>query len=142
MLDWRRRTRALDRSRRPRSLQHELAFVRIDGHRVTGHEPALEDRQRERIDQPLLDHALERPRAVGRVVAEIPEQRPGGVGQADLDLPLTHPRDQPRDLEVDDLAELLAGEDVELDDVVEAVDELRLELGLHARPDRPGCWRS
>ena len=50
----------------------------------------------------------------------------------DVHAALGHPHDQAGDLEVDDLAQLLAAERVELDDVVEAVDELRLEVGLHA----------
>ena len=50
----------------------------------------------------------------------------------DVDAALGHAHDQPGDLDVDDLAQLLARERVELDDVVEAVDELRLEVGLDA----------
>ena len=97
-----------------------------------------EDRQRERVDEALLDDALERPRAVGRVVAEVAQQRARVVGELDLDAALTHAGDQALDLEVDDLADLLAAERLELDDVVEAVDELGLERALHVLR----CWRS
>jgi hypothetical protein len=44
-----------------------------------------------------------------------------------------HPARQALDLQVDDLADLVARQGLELDDVVEPVDELGLELGLHAR---------
>ena len=52
----------------------------------------------------------------------------------DVDAALGHAHDQPGDLEVDDLAQLLARERVELDDVVEPVDELGLERQLRAVP--------
>ncbi len=99
---------------------------------VAGPELALEQLQRELVDELLLDHPLERARAVGRVVAEVAEQRPRVVGQLDLDAALAHTLDQPLDLQVDDLADLLARERVELDDLVEPVDELGLEGGLDA----------
>jgi hypothetical protein len=86
-----------------------------------------------------LDHALERTRAVGRVLAKVPDQCLGRFGQLDLDVPLAHPLDQPPHLQLDDLRDLLAGQRTELDDVVKAVDELGLELRLDPRP---GCSRS
>ena len=41
----------------------------------------VEQLQGEFVDQLLLDHALERARAVGRVVAEVAEQRAGVIGE-------------------------------------------------------------
>ena len=66
------------------------------------------------------------------------------------DAPLGHPLDHEGDLEVDDLAQLLAVEGVEADDVVETVDELGLEvleqgaaqLGVAEPLAERGCWRS
>src|SRR5512142_1768802 len=82
----------------PRGLREgELALDRVDLDRVAALELALEDRERELVDEPLLDHALERPRAVRRVVAEVPQQRPRGVGQLNVDLALAHASDQARD---------------------------------------------
>ena len=49
----------------------EVPFGHIDLDRVTFAEFAFEHRQRELVNQPLLDHALQRPGAVGRVVAEV-----------------------------------------------------------------------
>jgi hypothetical protein len=72
-------------------------------------------------------------RAVGRVVAEVAEQRAGVVGQLERDAALGDALDDVLDLETDDLADLLAGQRLELDDVVEAVDELGLEVRLSAR---------
>src|SRR5215210_8703117 len=60
-------------SRHPRlrSLEHELAVARVDADAVAGGELALEQLERELVDELLLDHPLERARAVGRVVAEV-----------------------------------------------------------------------
>ena len=87
-----------------------------------------------------LDHPLERAGAVHRVVAELAELVARGVGELDGDPALGDPRDQPADLDVDDVAQLLLGQRVELDDVVEAVDELGLERRLGAGRGRPGMF--
>src|ERR1700729_3556142 len=57
-------------SRGGQPLEHQLTAGGVHATRVAGDEPALEDRQRERVDEPLLDHALERAGAVGRVIPE------------------------------------------------------------------------
>src|SRR3712207_3165517 len=103
--------------------------------RVALAEGPVEDRGRQAVDELLLDDALERPRAVGRVVAEVAEQLLRGVGERDRDAAAGDPRQHAVGLQLDDLAQVLAPERVELDDVVEAVDELGPEVGL--RPGRP-----
>src|SRR5207244_7895908 len=87
---------------------------------------------RELVDELLLDHPLEGSSAVRRVVAEVSEQRAGIVRELDVDPPLEEAAGEKRDLQLDDLAELLARERLELHDLVEPVDELGLEL----LPDR------
>ena len=59
--------------RRPRRLdaEGELAVGRVHPDAVAGGEVALEQAQREPVDQVLLDDALERPGPVGRVVAQV-----------------------------------------------------------------------
>src|SRR5215212_8700894 len=106
-------------SRHPRlrSLEHELAVARVDADAVAGGELALEQLERELVDELLLDHPLERARAVGRVVAEVADQRARVVGELDLDAALADPPGELRHLEVDDLADLLARQRGELDDV-------------------------
>src|ERR1700727_544060 len=81
-----------------RALEYELALRRVDLDRVAGREATLEDGHRQRVDQTLLDDSLQRPRAVGRVVAEVAEQRLRRVGQLDLDPPLAHAREPSRHL--------------------------------------------
>src|SRR5215211_1082549 len=120
------------RSRHGRLLEDQVALRRVHQDAVAGLELAVEQLQGQLVDQPLLDHALERAGAVHGVVAEVAEQRPRFVAQLDLDSLVPDALDQPLDLEVDDLADLLAAELVELDDLVEPVDELRLEGGAHA----------
>src|SRR6478736_150579 len=73
---------------------HERRPLRLDRgadpHGVALAEVALEDRERQRVDQALLDHALERARAIGRVVAEVAQQLAGAIGELDLDAALAH----------------------------------------------------
>ena len=90
----------------------------------------LQDRERERVDEPLLDDALERPRAIGRIVAEVAQEGAGVVGQFEGQLALADAVDHALHLKVDDLADLRARERRELHDVVQAVDELRFEARL------------
>src|SRR5439155_21747032 len=112
--------------------EHHVAVARVHADEVSLAEVALEDRERQAVDQVLLDHPLQRPRPVRRVVAEVAEQQPGVVGQLDLDAALAHALEHAAYLEVDDLPDLRTVQRAELDDVVQAVDELRAELGLHA----------
>ena len=58
-------------------LEGQLAVGGVDLDRVALGELALEHLQRQLVDQLLLDHPLQRPGAVGRVVAEVAEQRRG-----------------------------------------------------------------
>ena len=55
------------------------------------------------------------------------------VGQLEGQAPLGEPRAQPRELELDDLADLLAGQRLELDDLVDPVEELGPERLAHRR---------
>ena len=64
----------------------------------------LQQAERQRVDQVLLDHPLERAGAVGRVVAQVAEQRRAPRRSARPSTPRSaHAADQPRDLEIDDL---------------------------------------
>ena len=58
-----------------RLLEGEVAVGGVDPDRVALGELALEQLQRQPVDELALDHPLERPGAVGRVVAEVAEQR-------------------------------------------------------------------
>src|SRR6201996_955228 len=73
------------------ALEDEGAVGGVDADGVALDELALEDLQRQFVDQLLLDHPLQRPRAVDRVVAEVAEQGAGIVGEVDRDAALGHP---------------------------------------------------
>ena len=51
--------------------------------------------------------------------------RLGRVGQLQRDVPLRQPLAQPAELDLDDLLQMLLGQRVEDDDLVDAVEELR-----------------
>src|SRR5829696_3259138 len=121
-------------------LEDHVTLGRVDPDPVALAQLALQDRQREAVDEVALDDALERTGAVGRVVAEVAQEGPGVAGQLDLDAALPDPAGQALDLQVDDPADLRAVERVELDDVVQAVDELGLEVALRPDPS-PGDVR-
>src|SRR3954469_5423799 len=108
-------------------VERELAVGNVDANHVALSEVALEEPQRERVFHEPLDRALEGARAVGRVPAGVGEMLLRGVGQLEGQAPLCQPLAEPRQLEVDDLADLLPGERPELDDLVDPVQELRPE---------------
>ena len=112
--------------------------ARIDADGVAGADLALQQREREPVDELLLDHAAQRPGTVGRVIAHVAEQLARVVGERDLDPALGEPLEHAGDLQLDDLGDLLAGQRVEAHDVVEAVDELGFEV---LRAARAACIR-
>ena len=61
-------------------LEHHLAAAVVDGDGVLGREASFEDRLRERVLDLRLDRALERPRAVHRVEADLGELGERRVG--------------------------------------------------------------
>src|SRR5690606_3647825 len=92
------------RARRPGGLRaRELAALGVDAYAVALGELALEQRHRELVDEVALDHPLERPGTVRRVVAQVPEQRARVVAEFDLDAALGHALAELSHLQVDDL---------------------------------------
>src|SRR5262249_46291532 len=88
----------------------------------------LEDLHGERVLDHALDHALQRARARGRVVAPLGEELARLVGELERDAPLRDQLPHAVELDLDDPADLLAAELVVDDDLVDAVQELRLEV--------------
>ena len=104
-------------------------------------EPPFEQRARERVLDEPLDRALERPRAVRRIPALLGEQLLRLVRDLELDPPLREPLAQPRELQLDDVGELLARQRLEDDDLVDAVQELGPEA-VAQLVRASGCSRS
>src|SRR4029079_1362871 len=95
-------------NRRLRLGKRELAGPPVDLHGVAFAELALEHLDRERIEDAPLYRALQRTRAVRRIVALLDEQILGTIGQLDVDLAVLVPFDQPPQLDVDDRPHLPA----------------------------------
>src|SRR3954447_6321315 len=110
-----------------RLVEDELAVRDVDPDGVALGKFALEQPQRELVDELLLDHPLQRAGAIGRVEAEVAELLSCLLGELDLDAPLADPARQGIDLDLDDLAEVVLGEAVEDDHVVDPVQELGRE---------------
>src|SRR5205085_6619674 len=104
--------------------EREVAVAEVDVDDVPGAELAGEESARDLVEDRRLDQALQRARAVHRVVALRRERRLRTVGHLEADLALLEDLADARDLDLDDAAELLAREAVEDDDVVDAVQEL------------------
>src|SRR5690606_18772110 len=96
----------------------------------------LENHAGQRVLQVALDHALERPRAVDRVVADVaqPGERP--VVDLDRDLARRQQRPQAIELYLDDAGHVLPRQATEQQDLVDPVQELRTERGPHDLHDR------
>src|SRR5215470_14331536 len=72
-----------------------------------------------------LDKPLEWPRSERRIVAALGQVVSRPVGQLELDLALLQPLAQPDQLHIDNLAQLVARQWMEHDDLVDAVQKLR-----------------
>src|SRR5436190_19260278 len=99
-------------------LEDERAVPGLGPDGVALLELALEQAQRERVLEHPLDRALQWAGAVGGVPAGRGEHFLRIIRQLERERPLGEPLAQPRELEVDDRAELLPRERMELDDLV------------------------
>src|SRR6516162_6373812 len=106
----------------------QVAGFHVNVNGITLAELALENFNGQRIQDPALDRALQRPRPVRRVIALLDDQILRAIGQLHSDLPILQPLDQPAQLDVDDVPHLVASQRMEDDDLVHAVDELGPEM--------------
>src|SRR5918992_5446474 len=88
---------------------------------------ALQDHLAHRVLDHALQDALQGARAERRVVARLGELVEGSGRELDADLALGHLLPEALDLDLDDLAHVLALELVEDDDLVDSVEELWAE---------------
>ena len=86
-------------------LQRAVAFVDLD--RLAVRDLAAQDRVGERVLEIFLDRALQRPRAVDRIVADPAEPGAGAVGELEHDLAVLEQLLDVGDLDVDDRAHML-----------------------------------
>src|SRR6202022_2752544 len=83
----------------------------------------VEEAQRQRIDDLLLQGALERPGAVHGIVAEMRQQRLRAIGELEGDPALGKAARQPAQLNLNDSLDVLERKVLEDDDFVDAVQE-------------------
>src|SRR5258706_510532 len=117
-------------------LEHHAPAAPVDADRVLGREAALEDRLRERILDLRLDGALERPRAVHRIEADLGQLRQRCIGDFQRVIHSRQPALENTQLDPRDGLDVLLAERVEDDHLVDAVHELRAEMRLHLGHDR------
>src|SRR5687768_2578905 len=97
---------------------------------ISRQELARENGLRQRVFHLLLDGALERPRAVHRVVSRFAQPIERRIVEHEREIAIEQAAFQVHELDVDDGADLLLSERMENADVVDAVDELRTEVLL------------
>src|SRR5256714_6387028 len=112
----------------PFGLETHLVAVSRDAHGLAGQNLAAQQLRRERVLYERLYRALQGARAVERVVALAREQLFRRVVEFEAHVALLQHPAQSFELYLDDVADLLARELVEDDYVVNAVQELRLEV--------------
>src|ERR1700693_2407918 len=86
---------------------------------------------RQWVLHPLLDHAFQRTCAISRIVPLVGEPLPRLGVEAEPDLAVFQEPVQALELDVDDLAHILATEAMEEDDFIDAVQELGPEMPAH-----------
>ena len=91
---------------------------------------ALQDAHGQRVLHQALDGALERPGAVGAVVAGLEDGFARGVGELERDSAVEQELAQVVEAQVDDMRELRLAQRMEDHDVVHAVEELGAEVLL------------
>src|SRR3954463_12229633 len=102
-----------------------VALLRdLDHHRPARHELALEHEVGQRVLDVALDGPAQRTGAHGRVPALLDEEVLGALRELELQVALRERRADAPQEEVDDPLDLVLGELVEDDDVVDAVEEL------------------
>src|SRR5580704_11785932 len=86
---------------------------------------------RQWVLHPLLDNAFQRTCAISRIVPLVGEPLPRLGVEAEPDLAVLEQPVQTLELDVDDLAHILATEAMEEDDFIDAVQELGPEMPAH-----------
>ena len=105
-----------------------LAAFDVDHYRVAVNELALEDANRQRVLHLALKSSLQRPRSVDRIESLPRDHLSSRVGQLDVHLPLPQELPQSLELDVDDLADVLATQRMEHDEVVDSIYEFGAEV--------------
>src|SRR5256712_2918442 len=117
-----------------REREHVVRRARVHADGVAGPEVTLQHFDRQRIEHHALQRALQRPRAVHRIVARLPHGLLRPIGQLQLELLVGEQLGETSELDLDDLRQLVTTEAVEDDDFVDAVQQLRPQLRADRLP--------
>lgn len=109
-------------------VEDDGAVVHVDVDRAALREAAFEDGETERVEDVVLDGALERAGTVDGVVAVLGHQLCGGVAELELEPAGSEALVDASQLDVDDALEIRAFKAVEDDDFIDAVEELGAEV--------------
>ena len=113
------------------AVEGEAELVAGDDDLLAVLDGAGQDHLRERVLHRLLDHALQRPCAIGRIPALLGQPIARTGLERERDLALVQQLLQPLHLDVDDAPHLRLLEPVEQDDLVDPVQEFRPERRPH-----------
>src|SRR5919202_1679745 len=111
------------RHRRRRREAQVVLGVGIDQDAVAVLEGALQQSHRQRLDDALLNGALERTCTIDRVEALTRQQLFGGRGELELHLSLSQPLAQATKLDLDDAPDVVDAEWLEDHEFVDTVDQ-------------------
>ena len=100
-------------------------------------EVAAQQHRGQRVLDALLDHAFERPGAVHGIIAFVGDRVASRLGDMQRQALLVDLSFQPHDLQVDDLADLVALQRMKDDDLVNAIEELGQQARSRALPGPP-----
>src|SRR5690606_9086925 len=124
-----RRERSVVRDRL--SIDRQAIATRRYLDRIAVANSALEDTRGERVLQIPLDHPLQRPGAVNRIIAPVREPFMRRAVEMQRDIPVCQKLLQMRDLDIDNRRHILAAQAMEDDLLIQPVQEFRAERGAH-----------
>src|SRR5215208_4235159 len=110
------------------SLESQHVSLPFDSDGVALVEVALQQLERDRVLQQPLDHPLQRPGSIHRIVTFCRNERLGRGRHIQREVPLRQHTVQPLQLQVDDVHQILATELTEHDNIVYPIEELRPEM--------------
>src|SRR5262245_54389669 len=114
-----------------------LVAIRIDFNSIAFSKIALENFDGQRILDQSLDRSFQRPRAVNRVITLVGKQCFGLIGNIKDHFSARQVLTQPPELDLDNRLDFLAAQAVEDNNLIDSIQEFRLESVAQRRHDLP-----
>src|SRR4029077_2114936 len=109
-------------------MENELSCLDFGSDAIARHELSFQQRETQRVEQAALNHPLKRSRTVYRIVSFFGQQPFGTFAKSQLEMLLFEPPQHARQLNFNDLGQLLISESIEDDYLVYPVQEFRPEM--------------